>query len=33
VIAGILLITLTMHLAKYLGRQHGLLAKALLVKF
>jgi len=33
VIAGILLATLTMHLAKYLGRQHGALAKALLVKF
>ena len=33
VIAGILLATLTMHLSKYLGRQHGALAKALLVKF
>jgi hypothetical protein len=33
VIAGILLATLTMHLAKHLGRQHGALAKALLVKF
>jgi len=33
VIAGILLATLTMHLARYLGRQHGALAKALLVKF
>ncbi|MFC1961647.1 sensor domain-containing protein [Chloroflexota bacterium] len=32
VIAGILLATLTMHLAKYLGRQHGALAKALLVR-
>ena len=32
-IAGILLATLTMHLARYLGRQHGMLAKALLVKF
>jgi len=33
VIAGILLATLTMHLARYMGRQHGMLAKALLVKF
>jgi uncharacterized membrane protein len=33
VIAGILLATLTMHLARYLGRQHGALAKVLLVKF
>ena len=33
VIAGVLLATLTMHLARYLGRQHGKLAKALLVKF
>ena len=33
VIAGILLATLTMHLAKFLGRRHGLMAKALLVKF
>ena len=33
VIVGILLATLTMHLSKYLGRQHGALAKALLVKF
>lgn len=33
VIAGILLATLTMHLARYLGRQHGAIAKALLVKF
>ena len=33
VIAGILLATLTMHLAKYLGRKHGAMAKALLVKF
>jgi len=33
VIAGILLATLTMHLARYLGRQHGALAKFMLVKF
>jgi uncharacterized membrane protein len=33
VVAGILLATLTMHLARFLGRQHGRLAKALLVKF
>jgi len=33
VIAGILLATLTMHLVRYLGRQHGALAKALLVRF
>ena len=33
IIAGILLATLTMHLARYLGRRHGALAKALLVKF
>jgi uncharacterized membrane protein len=33
VIAGILLATLTLHLARFLGRQHGRLAKALLVKF
>jgi len=33
VIAGVLLATLTMHLARYLGRQHGTLAKALLVRF
>jgi hypothetical protein len=33
VIAGILLATLTMHLARCLGRQQGRLAKALLVKF
>ena len=33
VIAGILLATLTMHLAKYVGRLHGSLAKALLVRF
>lgn len=33
VIAGVLLATLTMHLAKFIGRQHGKLAKALLVKF
>ncbi|MFC1872763.1 sensor domain-containing protein [Chloroflexota bacterium] len=32
VIAGILLATLTMHLAKYLGHLHGALAKSLLVK-
>lgn len=32
VIAGIMLATLTMHLAKFLGRQHGALAKAMLVK-
>ena len=32
VIAGILLATLTMHLARYLGRWHGTLAKALLVR-
>jgi hypothetical protein len=33
VIAGILLATLTMHLAKYIGCKHGSLAKALLVRF
>ena len=33
VIAGILLATLTMHLARYLGRRHGALVKSLLVKF
>jgi len=33
VIAGILLIILTMHLAKVLGRMHGALAKALLVRY
>ena len=33
VIAGILLATLTMHLAKYVGRKHGAIAKALLVRF
>jgi len=33
VMTGILLATLTMHLAWYLGRKHGALAKALLVKF
>ena len=33
VIAGVLLATLTMHLARYFGRQRGTLAKALLVKF
>ncbi|MDY6916631.1 MAG: sensor domain-containing protein [Chloroflexota bacterium] len=32
VVAGILLATLTMHLARYLGRMHGALAKALLVR-
>jgi len=32
VIAGILLATVTMHLAKYVGRMHGALAKALLVR-
>ncbi len=32
VIAGILLATLTMHLARYLGRLHGIMAKALLVR-
>ena len=32
VVAGILLVTLTMHLAKYVGRMHGALAKALLVR-
>jgi len=33
VIAGILLATLTMHLAKYVGCKHGAMAKALLVRF
>ena len=33
VIAGILLATLTMNLAKYVGRKHGAMAKALLVRF
>jgi hypothetical protein len=33
VIGGILLIILTMHLAKVLGRMHGALAKALLVRY
>jgi hypothetical protein len=33
VIAGILLIVLTMHLAKVMGRMHGALAKALLVRY
>ena len=33
VIAGILLATLTMHLAKYIGCKHGAMAKALLVRF
>jgi hypothetical protein len=32
VLAGILLATLTMHLAKYVGRMHGVLAKSLLVR-
>lgn len=32
IIIGILLATLTMHLAKYLGRRHGRLAKAMLVR-
>jgi hypothetical protein len=32
VIAGVLLAVATMHLAKYAGRLHGLLAKALLVR-
>ena len=32
VVGGILLATLTMHLAKYVGRMHGALAKALLVR-
>ncbi len=32
VIAGILLATATMHFAKYVGRMHGALAKALLVR-
>jgi len=32
VVAGILLATLTMHLAKYVGRMHGALAKILLVR-
>jgi len=32
VVVGILLATLTMHLAKYVGRMHGLLAKTLLVR-
>ncbi|MFC1864455.1 sensor domain-containing protein [Chloroflexota bacterium] len=32
VITGILLATVTMHLAKYVGRMHGALAKALLVR-
>ncbi|MFC2069896.1 sensor domain-containing protein [Chloroflexota bacterium] len=32
VVAGILLATLTMHLAKYVGYMHGTLAKALLVR-
>ena len=33
VIAGILLLILTMHLAKVLGRMQGALAKALLVRY
>ncbi len=32
VIAGILLATLTMHLSRYLGRLHGIMAKTLLVR-
>jgi len=32
VVAGFLLATLTMHLAKYVGHMHGALAKALLVR-
>ena len=32
VVAGVLLATLTMHLAKYVGHIHGLLAKTLLVR-
>ncbi|GAI32428.1 unnamed protein product, partial [marine sediment metagenome] len=32
VIAGILLATVTMHVAKYVGQVHGALAKALLVR-
>ena len=32
VIAGIILATLTMHLAKYVGRLHGMMAKVLLVR-
>jgi len=32
VVAGILLATLTMHLAKYVGQMHGALAKTLLVR-
>ncbi|MGB2854010.1 MAG: sensor domain-containing protein, partial [Dehalococcoidia bacterium] len=32
VVGGILLATLTMHLARYVGRMHGALAKALLVR-
>ena len=32
VVAGILLATLMMHLAKYVGRMHGALAKSLLVR-
>ncbi|MFC1945502.1 sensor domain-containing protein [Chloroflexota bacterium] len=32
VAAGFLLTTLTMHLAKYVGRMHGMLAKTLLVR-
>jgi hypothetical protein len=33
VIAGVLLIVLTMHLARVMGRMHGALAKALLVRY
>jgi hypothetical protein len=32
VVAGVLLATLTMHLAKYIGCMHGMLAKSLLVR-
>lgn len=32
VVGGVLLATLTMHLARYVGRMHGALAKALLVR-
>jgi len=32
VVAGILLATLTMHLAKHVGHMHGTLAKTLLVR-
>ncbi len=32
VVAGFLLLTLTMHLSRYVGRLHGIMAKALLVR-